>query len=224
MGTISELKTIIGAGARDNKYRVYVPMDDDLGGELDVLVQSTTLPGKTLIPTEVIVRGRKTYLRGEMSFNGAWEMTFFNTEDMKTRNYFIDWMNQVHDTNMNSAGLLGGLSIGGISLNSAVRAVKGTIDAVKGIVENPLSLMTGIQPVYQRDLKIEQLNWNGEGTTYVKLIGAFPTDVSAIEYKDSNGEVSTTTVTFAYTDVEVDGSAGTTFAQELIGNELGNLF
>ena len=207
MSKISELKYVLGTGARNNKYRVYIPMFDELGGGLDILVQTASLPGKSLTPTEMIIKGRKTYLRGDMAFDGSWEMSFFNTEDMKERAYFIAWMNAICNTDMQPTGILGGIGIGGINLNSIQRAIKGIKDLASNIASNPLSLISGIQPTYQKDIKIEQLNYNEENTMAVRLIGAFPTSVSAVELSDTQGEVSTTTVTFAYTDVEVEDNA-----------------
>lgn len=220
---ISELMTAMKSGARSNKYRVMLPMFDDLGKELDLLIQTASMPGKTLTPTEVIVKGRKYLMRGEMSLDGSWEMTFFNTEDMYARDYFIKWMNEVHNTNMDGQGLLGGVGIGGIGLSEASRAISGAIDAGANIAGNPLSLLGGIQATYQKDIKIEQLKSDGEPEMAVRLIGAFPTAVGAVEYSDATSEVSTTTVTFAYTDIQTE-SVQDSLIGAVFGDDVANLF
>ena len=221
---ISTLLNTLQTGARANKYRVLVPMFNSLGEEIDILCQTASLPGKTLTPTEVILKGRKYLLRGEMSFDGSWEMTIVNTEDMEARNYFIDWMDEVHSTNMDSSGLLGNLTVAGVGLSEASRAIGGAIDTISNIVSNPMSLLGGIQASYQRDIKIEQLDHQGAVKSAVRLIGAFPTSVSAVEYNDATGEVSTTTITFAYTDIQVDKGIGEAISDAVFGESTTNLF
>lgn len=222
---ISDLMSVINSGARSNKYRVYVPMFDSLGDELDILVQTASLPGKSLTPTEVVVKGRKCYLRGEMSFDGTWEMSFLNTEDMKERNYFLSWIDEIANTNMNSQGLLGGLSIGGITVNGVINTINSVVDIANQLQNNPLGIFLGggLQPSYQRDLKIEQLNSDGGAEMEMRLIGAFPITVSAVEYTDQNGEVSITTITFAYTDVEVVNDTKS-IVSAVAGDGLASLF
>ena len=197
---ITDLLNVLDSGARSNKYKVYIPMFDELGTDLDLLVQTASLPGKNLTPTEVVIKGRKCMLRGDMSFDGSWTMTFLNTEDMKARLYFLKWIDEISNTNMNTQGILGGLNVSGIS----VYDIANTINIGEQIAGNPLSLLGGIQPTYQKDIKIEQLNSSGGGEMAVRLIGAFPVTVSPIEYNEVLGEVSSTSITFSYTDIEVE--------------------
>ena len=158
-----------------------------------------------------------------MSFEGSWTMTFLNTEEMKERTYFLKWIDEICNTNMDSQGLLGGLSVGGVSISELTRAGSGLIDMGANIASNPLAILGGIQPTYQKDIKIEQLDFEEEGQMAVRLIGAFPTSVGAIEYSETSGEVSSTTVTFSYTDVEVDDPISTGVGA-IFGDSVGSLF
>jgi hypothetical protein len=51
---------------------------------------------------------------------------------------------------------------------------------------------------------IEQLDSNGNVTFSTTLIGAFPINVSSVELTDETSEISTTDVTFAFTDIIYD--------------------
>ena len=199
---VSDILDVVKSGARKNKYRVTVPILGSLSNDIDILCHTATLPAKTLTPTELIMKGRKYMLRGEMTFDSSWEMTIYNTEDMQARKYFLQWIEDVMNTSMDAQGLLGGLSVGGISLGEASRAITGAVSIASNLGENPLSLLGGLQADYQRDIRVEQLNSNGEVEAQAILIGAFPTSVGAVDYDDSTGEVSTCTITFAYTDIQ----------------------
>ncbi len=54
------------------------------------------------------------------------------------------------------------------------------------------------KPWYQHEVKVYQMDHNDQPITGVILHDLFPTSVSGIEYTDETGEISTTTVTFAY--------------------------
>jgi len=220
---ISEILDVVKSGARKNKYRVTVPTAGGLSRDIDILCHTTSLPGKTLTPTEMIVKGRKALIRGEMSFDGSWEMTIYNTEDMEARNYFLEWIDEVMNTNMDAQGLLGGLSVGGVSISEVSRAISGVGDILTNLSENPLSILGGLQPSYQRDIKIEQLDYEGDTQAEATLIGAFPTSIGQVDYDDSTGEISTTTITFAYTDVQTK-NALEQLGSALIGDSATGLF
>lgn len=202
---IDDLLNSVNSGARRNKYRVLIPIiDKELSREVSILCHASSLPGRTLVPTEVVIKGRKVQMRGETSFDGSWEMTVYNTENMKIRQYFLDWMQQVHNTHINPTGLVGTIPGAESFVNQAnnvVGAAKGVAQTINNIGSNPLALINA-QPAYQRDIKIEQLNSRGEVEAEVLLIGAFPTAVAAVDLDDATGEVSTSTITFAYSDMQ----------------------
>jgi hypothetical protein len=86
------------------------------------------------------------------------------------------------------------------------------ISGIKDIIKNPTSLLNSGTNTYQKDIKIEQLDNDGNVTFYSTLIGAFPINISTVELNDSNSEISETTITFAFSDIEygIKGS-GLTF-------------
>lgn len=209
---ISSLLSVVGAGARKNKYRVIVPTLNSLDGDMNTLCSATSLPGRSLTPTEVIVKGKKAQLRGETSYDGTWEMTIYNTEDMKIRDFFISWMSEVHNTNANP---------GALSTNRFIGAALDVANGVNSFISNPFGL--GGAPTYQRDIKIEQLDNKGNEIYEMFLKGAFPISVSSIDLDAQVGEISTTVITFAYTDIEI-GDINSKLLGVISGDAAGNLF
>lgn len=198
---INSLLTTVRSGARNNKYKVFIPVSSDSGRNMDVLCHATTLPGRIITPTEVIIKGHKCFLAGETSLDGVWEATFYNTEDMEERKYFINWMREIHENSLPSTTQKD---------ENSLMKIKSDIDKsfgiLKNIISDPFKLFLdagAIMPYYQREIQIHQLDNNGNTSSFVSLIGAFPTSVSSIEYVDSAGEVSTTTITFNYNDIAV---------------------
>ena len=230
MSKINDLISAVKTGLRKNKYRVLFPVDGQASSKMDVLCHTTTLPGRTLTPTEVIIKGKKVQIAGETSLEGTWEATFYNNREMEVRRYFTKWMEDIHslgiaDPNDGLFGLSG--------INNFISRVKDTISDVKNSVEkigdiinDPLGALFDDSnlPLYQRDITIQQLGNSDLDIPYqVTLIGAFPITIDAIDYDDSSGEVSTTTVTFSYTDILIGNIEGRSTSQNFLGDELGGL-
>ncbi len=223
---INQLMNTLQSGARKNKYRISIPiLDKDLGSDLsrtvDILCTSTSLPGRVLTPVDVIIKGRKVQIRGETSFEGSWEMNFHNTENMELRAYFLKWMKEVHSTEMNLGGIFG--DVPGVSVAQDVaKGARSVIAGISNIASNPMGALN-ISAAYQRDIKIEQLDHLGEVQYELILIGAFPTSVGVVDYDDSVGEVSTTPVTFSYTDIQY-GSQADNLLTAVVGNDIASFF
>jgi hypothetical protein len=193
---IRELMDVLEDGARQNKYRVIIPGDGISSKDIDILVQSATLPGITITPVEVFIRGRKAQLRGETNLENTWDVTFYNTTNMEVRNMILEWMSTIHwnQWEPGDGGFLG--------------QIDSLITSVQNVISNPLSLLSKGMTTYQKDIFIEQLD-NDESSTYkIGLVGAFPINVSAIDLEDETSDVSKTTVTFAFTDITIDDKAG----------------
>jgi hypothetical protein len=208
---ISDLLSVLKEGARNNKYRVTVPnLLGDGGRTLDLLSTSASLPSKTITPVEVYIKGRKVQIRGETNLQNTWTVTFYNDTKMRERNNIIRWMNQIHsnkwDANISN-------------LQRAMAGFEGIIRGVKNVLNNPLSLLNS-QASYSSDIIIEQLDANGDSVYTVTLVGAFPVEVSPVDFVAENGNVSTTTVTFAFTDIETDTKG---FGLEDISRVIGSL-
>ena len=95
---ISEIKAKIGAGARPNKYRVYItfPQNLDVGStnlenDAAILCKGSSVPDKTIGTIEVFNQGRKYNLPGDTTFTGTWQCTIYNTEEHNLRRAFLAW-------------------------------------------------------------------------------------------------------------------------------------
>jgi len=96
MATIRELSSALGAGARASKYRVTFSYPTAVTGEtpldaVDALAKSATAPGKELGQIEVWSQGRKLILPGDTTFDNAWNVGFYLTEDHSLRLDLIKW-------------------------------------------------------------------------------------------------------------------------------------
>lgn len=100
--TISELKSVLGAGARTNKFEVefelaglYSP--DKLRDIGNLLAKESSFPGKSIPVSEAYFRGRKTLLQGMTDYGNTWTVTFYETEDHTVRTWFLLWMRLMDD-------------------------------------------------------------------------------------------------------------------------------
>lgn len=203
---INDLLSTIRSGARKNKYRLFLPVDGELGKDMDVLCHASSIPGRTITPTEVIIKGHKCQLLGETSLDGVWEATFYNTEGMEARHYFLNWMNDIHSNDLNA-----NVDYNPSAIAATILDVTRSFGKIKSIISDPVGEFFGTathSPKYQRDIRIHQLDYNGNSSFGVKLIGAFPTSVGAIDLDDSSGELSTTTVVFSYSDISIETTTG----------------
>jgi hypothetical protein len=191
---VNELVNIIKSGARTNKYRVTIPIiESEFSKDFDLTVFSTSFPSKTIVPVEVMIKGRKVQMRGETSLENTWDVTFYNTDNLEARKVILDWMNQIHrnkwDINQQNF------------LTDTLDSIKNVWDRVENIIEDPLNFFEGGYIHYQRDIIVEQLDQNGDPIFGTVLIGAFPINVSTVELDDSISDISKTTVTFAFNDI-----------------------
>jgi hypothetical protein len=76
-------------------------------------------------------------------------------------------------------------------------------DTYNIILDNFVGTATDTVSFYQKDIVVEQLDENGNGVHAYRLIGAYPVNVDDVQLNDSEGEVSQTNVTFAYTNIEL---------------------
>lgn len=86
MSKIRDTLSIVQSGARNNKYRILFPL---FGQEIDILCHSTSNPGREMGTVEVFLKGRKYTMAGDMSDEGTWTITIYNTEDFLVRSFFL---------------------------------------------------------------------------------------------------------------------------------------
>jgi len=98
-GKLQELKTALAMGARGNKYRVMLaapvgPSDDQL---IDTVCKGAAIPAKTIGQIEIWTQGRKLVVAGDATYDNAWNLTFWNTQDMALRRSFDLWLLYIDD-------------------------------------------------------------------------------------------------------------------------------
>ncbi len=174
---IAQIQQKLQSGARTNKYRIIHPK---FGEELDILCKSTTMPGRTMGTVEVFLKGRKYQMAGDMSDDGTWSFTIYNTEDFEIRDFFLGQM-----ANIQSA--------------EAPDTIQGTSTATPNLKNTPW---------YMDTVTIQQLNFEGSVVTEARLYNAFVSNVGPIEYTDEQGEISNTEIELKYTGIEYQGPYG----------------
>jgi len=224
MSKIRELEAVLGAGARNNKYRVIFPY---FGRELDIQTHDVTAPGRSMGVSEVFLKGRKYQIAGDRSDEGSITLTFYNDPEMIIRRFFLQVIAGMQNYNLPMT-----IDGGTPEIGTDVMSISGSIsrraliafDEIRNNFRSLGNLFTYLNaetprnfdydryntrsagvyssaPWYQTDIRIQQLDHNEEQTTEAVYHNAFVTEVSAIDYQDEVGEISTTTLTLAYTGV-----------------------
>lgn len=106
MGVLQELKETLKMGARGNKYKVMLaapvgPTDDFL---VDTIAKGGAIPAKTMGQIEIWTQGRKLVVAGDATYENAWALTFWNTQELALRKGFDEWMNYIDDMDKHSRG------------------------------------------------------------------------------------------------------------------------
>jgi len=231
MSKITDLIITANSGARKNKYRVLLPTGE-LASNMDILCHSTSIPGRILTPVDVMIKGKKTQIVGETALDGNWEATFYNTKDMKVRNYFTEWMEEMHTLQMptdpnNGVFGLEAINSSIASVKKVIADVENGINKVQSFIDDPINSLFGSSdsPDYQRNIVIQQLGSSDLDISYeVTLIGAFPISIDNIDLDDSTAEISTTTVSFVYTDIKIGRVESQSTTSLFLGDEVGSLF
>ena len=178
---INQLKSLIGAAARPNKYRVtfdvpavvsYAKGDNNSGKSFDILCKASSFPGMTIGQIEVFNQGRKLIIPGDTSYTNTWTLSFYQSEDHAIRKAMIAWMKRLDHFQGNShAG-------------------------------DPTNVMT--------NLNVEQLDSDGNATVMYTFHNAFPQEVGEVTLGDDQQDTAMEfDVTFSFTDWTV-GAPGNT--------------
>ena len=99
---LSELKGILGLGARTNKYKVQITWVS--GKMIDTLCKSTTIPTRSFHEIEIWNQGRLTVIAGDADFSGTWSCTFMDDEEHTLRGKFLEWMEFIDSSDKHSRG------------------------------------------------------------------------------------------------------------------------
>ena len=106
MGVLQELKTTLSMGARGNKYKIMLAApvgatDDFL---IDTVGKGGAIPAKTMGTIDIWTQGRKLVVAGDATYENAWALTFWNTQDMALRQGFDDWLLFIDNMETHSRG------------------------------------------------------------------------------------------------------------------------
>ena len=225
MSVINNLINTLKNGARSNKYRVIIP-SSEMSRSLDVMCHTAALPGRIITPVDVVIKGKKTQIVGETSLSGSWTATFYNDSGMVARKYFTQWIEDMHSLNIrNENTAMNNLGNAAAGVLSEINSLKDAVKEVKAIANDPLQLLlSGNAPDYQKDIKVQQLDGEGNVIFEVTISGAFPINIEDVQLDDSTSEISSTAVTFAYSDIVIgETSVETQALQTILGDSLGGL-
>lgn len=172
------------------------------GGDLNLLCNSATLPGKQILTHERRIGMEFQKVAYGYAVDDV-TLTFYTLNDYGTRKYFDEWRSRILDE------------------NGSVAAYKK--DYVKDVKIHQLR-----KPIMNLGTDLGPININvgiGGGSVYsVRLIDAFPTTIGAIELNNDMDGLVQVTVQLSYTNWETTSSGqGWIQASGGLGN-LGNLF
>lgn len=176
---ITEIKSAIGSGARNNKWIVIFSFPSVVATQFtevnsvdgkkfedtaQLLCKSSTIPERTIGTIEVWNQGRKYLIPGDSSYSNTWQCTFYCTVDHYLRRAFLAWMKACDHAQTGSH--------------------------------------TGIPSDVQVTMTIAQLDaTDTAATAYYTLHNVFPTEVGALSMDQaSEGQILDLEVTFSYSD------------------------
>jgi hypothetical protein len=215
---ISELKSIMGAGARTNKYRVIIPY---FGRDFDIQVHEVTSPGAGIGVVDVYLKGREYKIAGDRGDAGSINISFYNDQYLLIRNFFLRYIQNIQSydtpitinaetisdytkliTDLTGIDLIDNVYNGIISGIDYFNQIKYNIFAITGFV----SSLSGkdIMPFYQTDMVIQQLDEQERVVSEMVLHNAFISSVSDIQYTDETGDISRTTLTINYSGFKIN--------------------
>jgi len=107
MASIRELASVLGSAARANKYRVTFSYPSGVGGEtaledVDVLAKTALAPTKEIGMIELWEQGRKLIIPGDTTYDNAWAVDFYLTEDHQFRYDMVKWMDSCDNFQKNT--------------------------------------------------------------------------------------------------------------------------
>lgn len=179
---VNQLKSLIGAAARPNKYRVtfdipsavnYTKDNHNSGRTFDILCKASSFPSMTIGQIEVWNQGRKLIIPGDTTYTNSWTLSFYQTEDHAIRKAMIAWMKRTDHWQGNSHS------------------------------GEPSNVMT--------DLHVEQLDSDGNPTIMYTFHNAFVMEIGEITLGDDQADTPMEfDVTFSFTDWTTGKSGSTT--------------
>lgn len=182
------IQNSIGDGARSTKWDVAFNFTDPSifpsAENVAVMCKACTLPARGLSTIEFKLKGRTIPIRGQVKYSGTFDCTFYSDERMKLRHAFETWIAACDE--MYQYGEL----YADLESNIQAHARNG----------------------YTKDISLYQINFEeSEQTAKYTIYNVFPTEIGAITLDSESPEIETFTVTFAFSNFDLDtikGSSG----------------
>ena len=218
--TVTDLLHTLKAPALSSKYEITITpplvlmgtniLNKILGGQtknpsqndFKVLASATSLPGKTISTVEVYNRGRKYPIRGVATWEHQWDVTFYNTYDLKLRKFFEEWMYNIDkfDSMLFRTPFMNNY-FGAGALNSG----------------------------YMTNIRVAQLgngaNCDGKQVrNEYEIVHAWPIKISDVGLSAEQGKATDFTVTFAYDWWEPVNTNGLSGAMNKLTNKISSFF
>jgi len=231
--SITELKKHLGPGLglRKNRFLIEIPVPGIEGKTMNILCRSAGLPERNINMATYWHKGRMYNVRGETNYVGEYEISIVDDSEMKIRNIFDTWMEQVDNSKPANQGILGASfekSMPGFlgELGSAIK----TANQIKNIIKNPnqvkdwfigaLAGSNGDSPAYQADINIWQLGHADNKVYGYKLQNAFPKSVGIVTLDDGEeNTLSEFSVTFSFSEFVPLLSTREAFTEAVLGEE-----
>ena len=182
--TIEQLRQIVGMGVRKNKYLIQVPLSGKTGSGslLNILCQATALPERSNSSTSFYMAGRKYNVRGETEFPGTYDITVIDDLNATLRKEFDKWLNSVDNTSRGYQHVSG--------------------DGAANVEVFSGNELSTYESRYQYDIKVWQLDVNGNKIYGYMLQNCFPTSLGSIELSDeADNGLSEFSVSLTYSEM-----------------------
>ena len=182
--TIEQLRQIVGMGVRKNKYLIQVPLSGKTGSGslLNILCQATALPERSNSSTSFYMAGRKYNVRGETEFPGTYDITVIDDLNATLRKEFDKWLNSVDNTSRGYQHVSG--------------------DGAANVEVFSGNELSTYESRYQYDIKVWQLDVNGNKIYGYMLQNCFPTSLGSVELSDeADNGLSEFSVSLTYSEM-----------------------
>lgn len=170
-------------GARPNLFEVKMSFPEYVGGDggySRFMIKTAQLPGSTIGSITVPYFGREVKVAGNRTF-AEWTVTIINDESFLLRNKFERWHRGINE------------NVANLRDARALNAAGGPISYATDLEVNQYSKLGGGSGDFSGFPGI------GGALKNYKFIGAFPTDIAAIDLDwGSNDTIEEFSVTFAY--------------------------
>lgn len=198
---ISDLKKLLSGGLHKNKYllELTAPIVGTDSNKLNVLCKSASFPERTIGTNQIWHYGRRYSVRAETDYSGTWTLTFLDDNKASLRKFFDSWLSMVDDSSTPDLIDISSYENGVASILNTIKAFGDGISQITSSILDQ-DFATALAS-YQNEINIWALNYNNEKVYGYKFQNVFPTNISSVEFSDSeSNSLLEFTVTFTYSE------------------------